>query len=78
MLVQYVQSPEEAVAAHGMRLLCTTVDTLAAALDAAGWAAVVEPVLSLAAEDPLQQLAPAQPGGEAPRQPRCGSEGGAM
>ena len=64
MLVSYVQSPEEAVAAHGVRLLLAAVDTLAAALDAPGWAAVVEPVLALAAEDPLQQLAPVQSGGE--------------
>ena len=69
MLVSYVQSPEEAVAAHGVRLLLAAVDTLAAALDAAGWAAIVEPVLALAAEDPLQQLAPGQPGGERKQRP---------
>jgi hypothetical protein len=64
MLVSYVQSPEEAVAAHGVRLLLAAVDTLAPALDAPGWAAVVGPVLALAAEDPLQQLAPVQSAGE--------------
>lgn len=67
MLVSYVQSPEEAVAAHGVRLLLAAVDTLASAQDAAGWAAIVEPVLALAAEDPLQQLAPVQTGGERQR-----------
>lgn len=66
MLVRYVQSPNEVVAAHGVRLLSSTVDTLAAALDAAGWAAVVEPVLALAAEDPLQQLAPESQTGALP------------
>jgi hypothetical protein len=68
MLVSYVQSPEEAVAAQGVRLLLAAVDTLAPALDAPGWAAVVEPVLALAAEDPLQQLAPVQSAGERKRQ----------
>lgn len=62
MLVRYIQSSDEAVAAHGVRLLSSAVDTLSAAMDAPGWAAVVEPVLSLAAEDPLQQLASLPPG----------------
>jgi hypothetical protein len=73
MLVSYVQSREEAVAAQGVRLLLATVDTLAPALDASGWAAIVEPVLALAAEDPLQQLAPVQSAGEQQQGPsmRC-------
>ena len=48
------------MAAQGVRLLLTSVDTLSLAPDDAGWVAIVEPVLALAAEDPLQQLAPVQ------------------
>lgn len=40
------------------------MQVVAAALDAAGWAAVVDSVLAVAAEDPLQQLAPAPPPGD--------------
>lgn len=63
-LVRYVSAPEESLAAHGIRLLAELVDAAAPALDAPGWAAVVDALLALAAEDPLQELAPEAVGGE--------------
>ncbi len=63
-LVRYVRATEEGLAAHGIRLLAKLIDAAAPALDAPGWAAVVDALLALAAEDPLQELAPEAVAGE--------------